>query len=234
MGITPRTIVFDLCGGIRDGRPIKAIQMGGPSGGCLPDHLLDTPIDYESISKTGAIMGSGGLIVMDDTSCMVDMARFFMEFTSNESCGKCTPCRIGTTRMREMLERLCAGKGQPGDDERLRLLGETIRDGSLCGLGISAPNPVLTTLRYFGDEYAAHIDEKRCPACACTALVKYRIVRDMCIGCTLCARKCPVDAISGEVRKPYTIDAGACIGCGLCQAACRYGAIESYSGEVAG
>lgn len=233
MGMTPRQIVFDICGGIKGDRPIKGVQMGGPSGGCLPESLLDTPIDYKSISKTGAIMGSGGLVVMDDATCMVDMARFFMEFTSDESCGKCVPCRIGTTRMHEILERICDGHGEPEDLENLRALGEAIRDGSLCGLGNSAPNPVLTTLRYFADEYEAHVREHRCAAMVCSAMVKYRINGDACTGCSLCSRKCPTGAISGEIRKTYTVDAEKCIGCGQCSKVCRFSAVQAYSGEAA-
>ncbi len=233
MGITLRQIVFDICGGIRDDRPIKAVQIGGPSGGCLPESLLDTPIDYASIGATGAIMGSGGLVVMDDTACMVDMARFFMEFTSKESCGKCTPCRVGTTRMKEIVDRVCEGKGEDGDVRHLKELGESIRDSALCGLGNSAPNPVLTTLRYFPEEYEAHIHGKRCPALRCTKLIKYRILPGKCTGCSLCSRKCPTGAITGELKKTYVVDAAKCIACGACQRVCRFSAVEVYSGEAA-
>ncbi len=233
MGLTLRQIVFDICGGIRDDRPVKAVQIGGPSGGCLPESLLDTPIDYASIGATGAIMGSGGLVVMDDTACMVDMAKFFMEFTSKESCGKCTPCRVGTTRMKEIIDRICDGHGKEGDMEKLKALGESIRDGALCGLGNSAPNPVLTTMRYFGDEYVAHIRERRCPALACKPLLHYQILSDKCTGCSLCSRKCPTSAITGELRKPYAVDPEKCVACGACKKACRFGAVEIISGEAA-
>ena len=233
MGLTLRQIVFDICGGIRDDRPVKAVQIGGPSGGCLPVNLLDTPIDYASIGATGAIMGSGGLVVMDDTACMVDMARFFMEFTSNESCGKCTPCRIGTTRMKEILDRIVIGEGCEEDLEQLQRLGKNIVSSALCGLGNSAPNPVLTTMRYFGEEYEAHVKHKACPALSCTGLLKYRIDHDKCTGCSICSRKCPTAAISGEIKHPYSIDADKCIACGACMKACRFGAVEIYSGEAA-
>ncbi|NMP37730.1 MAG: NADH-quinone oxidoreductase subunit NuoF [Clostridiales bacterium] len=232
MGLTLRDIVFKICGGIIDDKPIKGVQIGGPSGGCLPKRLLDTPIDYKSIGATGAIMGSGGLVVMDTSTCMVDMARFFMDFTSKESCGKCVPCRIGTTRMKEILDKIVSGEGEPEDIERLRTLGEGIKSGALCGLGNSAPNPVLTTLRCFPEEYEAHINEKRCPALKCRALVKYRIASEKCRGCTLCAKNCPSGAISGEVKKSHIIDSGKCIACGECFSRCKFGAIEIFSGEV--
>lgn len=230
MGMTIGEIVFDICGGIKNDAEIKAVQMGGPSGGCIPKSLLSTPVDYESIAKTGAIMGSGGMIVMDEGTCMVDMARFFMEFTSRESCGKCAPCRIGTTRMLEILEKITRGDGEESDIERLVKNGEAIKTGALCGLGNSAPNPVLTTVKYFKDEYEAHIKEKRCPAKECAALIRYEISKDRCKGCSLCSKKCPVSAISGEIKKPFSIDSKKCIRCGACFEACRFGAISKESG----
>ena len=232
MGLTINDIVFGICGGIKDDAEIKAVQMGGPSGGCIPKNLLDTPIDYENIAKTGAIMGSGGMIVMDEKTCMVDMAKFFMDFTSKESCGKCVPCRIGTTRMLEILQRIVKGEGQESDIETLVELGEAIKTGALCGLGNSAPNPVLTTIKYFRDEYEAHIKEKKCPAKKCSALISYNIVADKCKGCSLCSKKCPVNAISGVIKTPYKIDNQVCVRCGQCIENCRFGAIEILTGEV--
>ena len=231
MGLTINDIVFGICGGIKDDAEIKAVQMGGPSGGCIPKNLLDTPIDYENIAKTGAIMGSGGMIVMDEKTCMVDMAKFFMDFTSKESCGKCVPCRIGTTRMLEILQRIVKGEGQERDIETLVELGEAIKTGALCGLGNSAPNPVLTTIKYFREEYEAHIKEKRCPAKKCSALISYNIVAEKCKGCSLCSKKCPVGAISGVIKTPYKIDNELCVRCGQCIENCRFGAIEILSGE---
>ena len=231
MGLTINDIVFGICGGIKDDAQIKAVQMGGPSGGCIPKNLLDTPIDYENIAKTGAIMGSGGMIVMDEKTCMVDMAKFFMDFTSKESCGKCVPCRIGTTRMLEILRRIVKGEGQESDIETLVELGEAIKTGALCGLGNSAPNPVLTTIKYFREEYEAHIKEKKCPAKKCSALISYNIVADKCKGCSLCSKKCPVNAISGVIKTPYKIDNELCVRCGQCIENCRFGAIEILSGE---
>ena len=233
MGLTINQIVFDICGGIKDDAHIKAVQMGGPSGGCIPEDMLDTAIDYENIAKTGAIMGSGGMIVMDEKTCMVDMAKFFMDFTSKESCGKCVPCRIGTTRMLEILQRIVNGEGEEEDIETLVDLGESIKTGALCGLGNSAPNPVLTTIKYFRNEYEAHINEKACPAKKCTALIEYKIDENKCKGCSLCSRKCPVEAISGELKSVYTIDAQKCIRCGECISTCKFGAIEILSGEGA-
>ncbi len=233
MGLTINDIVFGICGGIKDDAEIKAVQMGGPSGGCIPKNLLDTPIDYENIAKTGAIMGSGGMIVMDEKTCMVDMAKFFMDFTSKESCGKCVPCRIGTTRMLEILQRIVKGEGQESDIETLVELGEAIKTGALCGLGNSAPNPVLTTIKYFREEYEAHIKEKKCPAKKCSALISYNIVADKCKGCSLCSKKCPVNAISGVIKTPYKIDNEVCVRCGQCIENCKFGAIEILSGEGA-
>ena len=230
MGITIEKIVFDICGGIINDAEVKAVQMGGPSGGCIPKDLLSTPIEYESIAKTGAIMGSGGMVVMDENTCMVDMAKFFMDFTSKESCGKCVPCRIGTTRMLEILERIVDGKGAESDIDVLLELAESIKTGALCGLGNSAPNPVLTTIKYFKDEYLAHINEKKCPAKKCTALIRYTIDESLCKGCSLCSRKCPQNAISGEVKKPFVIDNEKCIRCGQCIIGCKFGAIKIESG----
>ena len=194
--------------------------------------MIDTPIDYQSLAASGAIMGSGGLIVIDEDSCMVDMARYFMDFTSNESCGKCVPCRVGTYRMREILERIVKGEGTPEDMQELTGLAESVKDGALCGLGAAAPNPVLTTMKYFQDEYLAHIEEKRCPALNCRALLYYEIDADKCTGCTLCSRKCPVEAISGEKKKAHTIDNEKCTLCGECYKICRFGAVALKSGEV--
>ncbi len=225
MGTPLRTIVEDIGGGIPNGKQFKAAQTGGPSGGCIPASLIDTPVEYESLIEIGSMMGSGGLIVMDEDNCMVDIAKFFLEFTVDESCGKCTPCRIGTRRMLDILTRIVEGKGEEGDIERLEELGKEIKATALCGLGQSAPNPVLSTIRYFRDEYEAHIKEKRCPAGHCKALSKYYIDPDKCKGCSLCSRKCPVDAISGVVKNPFVIDQDKCIKCGTCIDSCKFGAI---------
>ncbi len=226
MGMTINEVVFDVGGGIKDDRKFKAVQMGGPSGGCIPASMGDIKIDFDEINKTGAIMGSGGMIVLDETTCMVDIAKFFLTFTQNESCGKCTFCRIGTKRMLEILERITMGEGKEGDLELLEDLAHKIKAASLCGLGQTAPNPVLTTLKYFREEYEAHIRDKKCPAHNCVALLTYRILEDNCTGCTLCARKCPVDAISGTVKQPHVIDQAACIKCGQCYDVCRFNAVE--------
>lgn len=225
MGLTLREVIFDIAGGIRDGHDFKAVQLGGPSGGCVPEHLLDTVIDYKSLNATGAIMGSGGMVVMDETTCMVGIAKFFLDFTTKESCGKCVHCRIGTKRLSELLERIVSGCGKDGDIELLEELCLSIKDGALCGLGQTAPNPVLTTLRYFSNEYEDHIYNKKCTARQCPALLTYRIDEDKCIGCSLCARKCPVHAISGELKKLYTIDPEKCVRCGQCAKVCRQDAV---------
>ena len=226
MGLTLRDVIFDIGGGIRDGKKFKAVQMGGPSGGCIPESLLDTLIDYKALGATGAIMGSGGMVVMDDSTCMVNMARFFLDFTAKESCGKCVHCRIGTKRLHETLVRITEGKGREGDVELLEELCRGIKDGALCGLGQTAPNPVLTTIRYFRDEYDAHIRAKRCPAGECAALRTYSIDSGKCVGCTACAKKCPAGAIAGDLKKPHVIDASKCVKCGECVKACRFGAVS--------
>ncbi|MGS0764732.1 NADH-ubiquinone oxidoreductase-F iron-sulfur binding region domain-containing protein [Syntrophomonas curvata] len=220
MGLSLRDVIYKIGGGIKEDRSFKAVQLGGPSGGCIPAALLDTPVEYESITRTGAIMGSGGMVVMDETTCMVDVARFFLDFTQKESCGKCVQCRIGTKRMLEILERICNGEGQPGDIELLQEIALKVGEGSLCGLGQSAPNPVLTTIRYFREEYEAHINDKKCPAKQCKALITYRIDPEKCKSCSLCAKKCPVSCIKGEKKKPYVIDQEQCIKCGNCMEVC--------------
>ena len=226
MGITLKEIIYGVGGGIVGDRPFKAVQLGGPSGGCVPAELIDTKVDYESITKTGAIVGSGGMVVMDDTTCMVDMARFFLDFTCKESCGKCTYCRLGTKRMLEILERITAGEGREGDIELLEELSYKVKDGSLCGLGQTAPNPVLTTIKYFRNEYEDHINNKTCTAKQCSALIKYVIVPEKCVGCTVCAKACPVSCISGERKLPHEINQDACIKCGQCYQKCKFDAIS--------
>ncbi|MDR2456947.1 MAG: NADH-quinone oxidoreductase subunit NuoF [Clostridiales Family XIII bacterium] len=225
MGVKLKDVIFKIGDGIKNDKEFKAVQMGGPSGGCIPAKLDNTPVDYENITKTGAIVGSGGMIVMDETTCMVDMARYFLDFTRKESCGKCNYCRLGTKRMLEILERITEGKGEEGDIEKLEELAIKIKDGSMCGLGQTAPNPVLTTIKYFRNEYEDHIKEKKCTAHSCKALIKFDIT-DKCIGCGLCKKNCPVNAISGEIKKKYTIDQDLCIKCRKCYDACKFDAVE--------
>ena len=225
MGLPLKDVIYQTGGGIKNDKKFKAVQMGGPSGGCIPAELVDTTVDYESINKTGAIVGSGGMIVMDESTCMVDMARYFLDFTRKESCGKCNYCRLGTKRMLEILERITNGEGRDGDIELLEELANKVRDGAMCGLGQTAPNPVLTTLKYFRNEYEDHIYHHRCTAKSCKALISYSIT-DQCKGCTLCSKKCPVGAISGELKGQHTIDPNICIKCGKCAEVCRFGAVD--------
>ncbi|MFC2058570.1 NADH-quinone oxidoreductase subunit NuoF [Chloroflexota bacterium] len=234
MGTTLRDIVFEIGGGIPGGKEFKAVQTGGPSGGCLPTSLLDVPIDYDSLAAAGSMMGSGGMVVMDEDTCMVDVARYFLAFTQAESCGKCVPCRVGTRMMLEILERITQGKGKPGDIEKLESLAVTVKSGSLCALGGTAPNPVLTTLRYFRHEYEAHINEQRCPALSCRELINYYILSDKCQGCGICLRNCPVEAIKGGKRMVHVIDQDKCTKCGTCIDVCpdRFNAIVKVSGET--
>ena len=225
MGTTLREVIEEIGGGIPDGKKFKAAQTGGPSGGCIPAEHFDIPIDYDNLISIGSMMGSGGLIVMDEDSCMVDIAKFFLEFTVDESCGKCTPCRIGTRRMLEILDKITEGNATMEDLDKLEELAAYIKDNALCGLGQTAPNPVLSTLRYFRDEYVAHIIDKKCPAGVCKALLRFEVVADKCRGCTVCARSCPTGAISGSVKQPHSIDQSKCVKCGVCMDVCKFKAI---------
>jgi len=225
MGTPLRDVIYEIGGGCPDGKAFKAVQTGGPSGGCIPAELIDIPIEYDSLVSIGSMMGSGGMIVLDEDNCMVDIARFFLEFTCDESCGKCTPCREGTKRMLEILTRITEGKGEEGDIEKLEKLAKNIKDSALCGLGQTAPNPVLSTIRYFRHEYEAHIRDKKCPAGVCTALLEYVIDPDKCKGCGICAKNCPAECISGKPKTPYVIDQDKCIKCGTCMEKCPFGAI---------
>jgi NADH:ubiquinone oxidoreductase subunit F (NADH-binding)/Fe-S-cluster-containing hydrogenase component 2 len=231
MGISLREIIYDIGGGLPHGKAFKAAQLGGPSGGCLPAEQLDVKIDYESLTALGAIMGSGGMVVADEDTCMVDFARYFMSFTQQESCGKCTPCRIGTKAMLATLERICDGKGQPGDVEYLLEVAETVRTASLCGLGQTAPNPVLSTIRYFRDEYEAHIFDKTCPAKVCKGLITYTVIAELCTGCLVCLRNCPAGAVSGEKQQVHWINDVLCTRCGMCKSVCKFEAIALNSGK---
>jgi NADH:ubiquinone oxidoreductase subunit F (NADH-binding)/(2Fe-2S) ferredoxin len=228
LGVTLREVIFDVGGGIKDDKGFKAVQIGGPMGGFLPEKYLDLQIDYESLQSSGAMMGSGGMVVMDNETCMVDMARFFMEFTQDESCGKCVPCRVGTRRLLEILQDICAGKGKEGDIETLEMLSNQIRETSLCGLGQGAPNPVISSIKHFREEYEAHINEKRCPSKVCRALIRYEVQPEVCTGCTVCARNCPVNAISGERRQAHAIDPDICIRCGICMQVCNFNAVSVF------
>ena len=225
MGTPLRTVIEDIGGGCPNGKKFKAAQTGGPSGGCIPASLIDTPMDYDALGAIGSMMGSGGLIVMDEDNCMVDIAKFFLEFTVDESCGKCTPCRIGTRRMLEILDKITEGNATMEDLDKLEELAAYIKDNALCGLGQTAPNPVLSTLRYFRDEYVAHIIDKKCPAGVCKALLRFEVVADKCRGCTVCARNCPTGAISGSVKQPHSIDQSKCVKCGVCMDVCKFKAI---------
>jgi NADH:ubiquinone oxidoreductase subunit F (NADH-binding) len=226
MGITLREIIFGIGGGMPNGKQFKAVQTGGPSGGCIPAELIDLPVDYERLSEAGSIMGSGGMIVMDEDTCVVDVARYFTRFTNNESCGKCSTCRDGSEALLEILDRICEGEGKQEDIDLLERLGKAIKAGSLCGLGQTLPNPVLSTLRYFRPEYEAHINAKRCPAGVCKDLIRYEILEEKCTGCMLCVKECPVDAIYGEAKEPQSIEQSACVKCGMCYAICKFDAIE--------
>jgi NADH:ubiquinone oxidoreductase subunit F (NADH-binding)/ferredoxin len=225
MGTTLRKIVFEIGGGIPEGRKFKAIQTGGPSGGCIPDKLLDLPVDFDELTKIGSMMGSGGMIVMDERNCMVDVARYFTNFLVSESCGKCVPCREGIRRMRDILVDICEGRGQEGDVDLLEKMSRAVVDGALCALGNSAPNPVMSTIRHFHDEYEAHVREKRCPAGVCKALIAYSVDAEKCTGCTLCAKVCPTKAAAGERKKAHVIDPEKCTKCGACRESCKFDAI---------
>jgi len=233
MGIKLKSIIYDIGGGVKNNKKFKAIQTGGPSGGCIPADMLDLPVDYDSLAKAGSIMGSGGMIVMDEDTCMVDIARYFLSFTQEESCGKCVPCRVGTRQLVEILTRITKGEGEEGDIEKLENLAKTVKKGSLCGLGQTAPNPVLTTIRYFRDEYEAHIKEKSCPALVCKDLIVYNIEPEKCVGCLLCLKSCPVGAITGERKKVHIINQELCIKCGVCFEVCppKVAAVSKYTGK---
>ena len=226
IGMSLREIIYDIGGGIKDDKKFKAVQTGGPSGGCITEENIDIPIDYETLNSIGSMMGSGGMIVMDEDNCMVDIAKFYLGFSVDESCGKCSPCRVGTKRLYEILEKITNGQGTEGDLDELKELGEIIKDTSLCGLGQTAPNPILSTLNYFHDEYLAHVRDKKCPAGVCKALLTYKVLPDKCVGCTACARVCPVKCISGAPRKVHEIDQSKCIKCGACYDACKFSALE--------